>query len=124
MNLKTIIVGVVGVLLIVAAALFFMLGLHQEVTIVTQETEVPGFKLTPPDALKVATPYLEKHGTYDWNTERQLTTYVVVLRSWFGDRYYVKRTNYPFKTNHYLLSRAVIVHPQTGEVSFAKRLSK
>ena len=121
MNWKIIFLGLVGVLIIGASTLFFVLGHHQEVHIIKGETSIPDFKLTPAKALEIATPHIEEHGTFDWSKKRPLKTYVAVLRSWFGDRYYIKRTNYPFKTRHYLLHGAVIVHPQTGEVSFSKR---
>ena len=120
MNWKMISLGLVSVLTIGASTMFFVLGLHQEVHIIKDETSIPGFKLTPEKALEIATPHMEEHGTFDWSKERPLKTYVAVLRSWFGDRYYIKRTNYPFKTHRYILHDAVIVHPQTGEVSFSK----
>ena len=124
MKWTLIVLGGVSVLVIAAGILFFLLGLHQEVHILNDETEVPGFKVTPAEALEIATPHIKEHGTYDWAKERPLKTNVAVLRSWFGDRYYIKRTNYPFKTTRYLLYGAVVVHPQTGEVSFSQKTSK
>jgi hypothetical protein len=81
MNWRILFLVVVAVLLIAATILFFKLSLHQKVTIVTDEVAVEGLKLTPVEALKIATPHLEAHGTYDWKKNHPLKTYVACVRS-------------------------------------------
>ena len=80
-------------------------------------------KIQPRQALKIAEPHLEQHGTYTWNKDRPLKTHIVRGSSMFlSDWYYIKRTNYPSKTARYYMHGAVKVHPQTGKVEYNKKL--
>ncbi len=74
--------------------------------------KVHGVKIQPNEALEIAKPYLEQHGTYNWNQEKKLETYITLKGKW----YYIMKTNYPAKSIYFYLQPAVKVQTNTGEV--------
>ncbi|MEM6297734.1 MAG: hypothetical protein AAF740_03495 [Bacteroidota bacterium] len=79
--------------------------------------KVDGAYIQPKQALEVASPYLEEHGTYHWRKDKDLRTYITLKGKW----YYIMQTNYPAKTINFYLQPAVMVHSKTAKVKFSRR---
>ena len=119
--LKAIIIILVLAFLVIVG---FTLSMGPGAIAVQPDQTFTDVKIQPSEALKIAAPHLESHGTYKWRgrDDRPLKVHIVRgSKSYFSDWYYIKKTNYPAKTTRYYMHGAVKVHPQTGEVEYSPK---
>ena len=121
-TLGLIIGGVLALVVLCLLGLMFYLDvINPSGMLVSPDDELADVKIQPADALKLAEPHLDTHGTYQWHKERPLIVYIVRQKTLFSDWYFIKRHNYPAKTIRYQLHGAVKVHTQTGDIEYSKR---
>ena len=116
MLIRILLVLALVVALGVAGAYFYFSFFFEEPVLVSPgQTDLQGVKIQPAEALVLAEPYIEAHGSEERRGGQGQQTAMARFKGW----YYVKRTDYPFKNAGYLLQSAVKVHEQTGEVGFS-----
>ena len=124
MSNKLLLIGITLVSLLFIGVIALMIYMGPGGVYIQPDMTFSDVKVQPQEALQIAEPHLEEHGTYEWQSakDRPLQTHIVRASSFFSsDWYYIKRTNYPSKSTRYYMHGAVKVHPQTGEVEFSKK---
>jgi len=117
------IIGLIVVFMYLSIYVYFEF-INPEPTAHANDQVLSDAKIQPSEALAIAEPHLEEHGTFRWQVDpgpetRPLTTFIVRQKTWFSDFYFIKRHDYPAKTLRYNMFGAVKVDAQSGEVSFA-----
>lgn len=97
--------------------MFTILLFGSEPKLINETDSFPGVHIQPNIALEKATPYLEEHGTYNWDKEKELRTYILLKEEW----YYIMQTNYPAKSLNFYLKPAVMVHTNSGQIKFSEK---
>ncbi len=100
-----------------SAFIFFTCFFKDPVYIGDHTASIADVAIQPSEAIRIATPFLDEHGTYNYRKDKPLVLHLLRHGEW----YYVMRTNYPAKTVRFYMQPAVKVHVQTGKVEFSKR---
>jgi hypothetical protein len=84
---------------------------------INEKDKIENVDIQPSKALELAQPLLNQHGTYNWDENKELKTFIVLKGKW----YYIMQTNYPAKSINYYLQPAVMVHTKSGEIKFSTK---
>jgi len=105
-------------LLLAAGAYIYFTFFFVEAAVVDPASSIEGVAIQPSEALELADPHLEEHGTFEWSGNQEMQTHMVQ----FKGSYFVKRTNYPaIYVGYYKAAPAIEIDMETGEVSFVTK---